>query len=45
MTPKVRTHVAYIQQWSRDNILRLRREVLPIQNAVDELPAELGKLD
>lgn len=44
MTPKTRTTVAYIQQWSRDNILRLRRAALHLQDAVDELPAELGEL-
>lgn len=44
MTPKVRTSVADIQQWSRDNILRLRRAALHLQDAADELPAELGEL-
>jgi hypothetical protein len=44
MTPKVRTSVIDIQQWSRDNILRLRRAALHLQDAADELPAELGEL-
>lgn len=45
MTPKVRTRVVHIPQWSRVNILRHRRAALHLQNAVDEMPAELGKLD
>ena len=44
MTPKARTSVADIQQWNRDNILRLRRAALHLKDAVDELPAELGEL-
>ncbi len=44
MTPKTRTHVAYIQQWSRDNILRMRLAARHLQDAGGELPAELGEL-
>lgn len=44
MTPKIRTTVAYIQQWSYDNFLHLRRAVLHLRNAGDELPVELFEL-
>lgn len=44
MTPKVRTSVAYIQKWSRGNLLNLRRTASHLQNAVGELPVELGEL-
>ena len=44
MTPKARTNVVYIQQWGRNNILRLRRAALHLQDAANELPAELGEL-
>lgn len=44
MTPQVRARVVNIRQWSRDNILMLRRAALHLQDALDELPAELGAL-
>ena len=45
MTPKVRTTVAYIQNWSRDNLRSLRQTTTHFQNAVAEFPAELGNLN
>ena len=42
MTPQVRQTVLDIKQWSRDNILDLRRAALHLQDASDESPAELG---
>lgn len=45
MTPKVRTSVAYIQNWSRDNLRKLRWTTTHLQNAVAEFPAELSKLN
>lgn len=44
MTPKVLTSMVYIRQWSLDNVLRLRRAALHLQDAADDLPAELGEL-
>lgn len=44
MTPKARTHMADIRKWSRDNCLHLRKFAKHLQQAMNELPAELGEL-